>query len=146
MDSLILRTTTKLLLPLLLTFSVFLFLRGHDEPGGGFVGGLMAAGAIALYAIAFDVAAAHRVLRVRLSALIGVGLLVALGSGLIAVVAAKPFLTGVWTTASIEGVGETHLGTPLLFDFGVYLVVVGVTLTIVLSLLEESRGSSHGGD
>lgn len=138
MGSLILRTATRFLLPLLLLFSVFLFLRGHNEPGGGFVGGLMAAGAVALYAIASDVASARRVLRVAPQTLFASGLLLALGSGVASAVAGKPFLTGTWTTLAGPGFGEPHVGTPMLFDLGVYLVVVGVTLNIVLSLLEES--------
>lgn len=139
MDSLILRTATQLLLPLLLLFSVFLFVRGHNEPGGGFVGGLMAAGAMALYAIAYDVAAARRVLRVSPQSLVATGLLLALGSGLWAVAASEPFLTGMWATVAIFELGDLHIGTPLLFDLGVYLVVIGVTLTVILSLLEESE-------
>lgn len=139
MDSLILRTATQFLLPLLLLFSLFLYVRGHNEPGGGFVGGLMAAGALALYAIANDVAAARRVLRVSPQTLVAVGLLLALGSGLWAVVAGKPFLTGVWATIAVFELGELHIGTPLLFDLGVYLVVIGVALTVILSLLEESE-------
>jgi len=139
MDSLILRTATLFLLPLLLLFSVFLLIRGHNEPGGGFVGGLVAAGAVALYAIAYDVASARRVLRVSLQALVATGLLLALSSGLWANAAGNPFLTAVWMTVSVSDLGELPFGTPLLFDLGVYLVVIGVTLTVVLSLLEESQ-------
>ncbi|MHB8954301.1 MAG: Na+/H+ antiporter subunit B [Pirellulaceae bacterium] len=137
MDSLILRTATQFLLPLLLLFSVYLLLGGHNEPGGGFVGGLMAAGAVALYAIAYDVAAARRVLRVRPQTLIGSGLLLALGSALWPVAVNEPFFTGKWITFTSAEMGPIHLGTPLLFDLGVYVVVVGVTLLVVLSLLEE---------
>jgi multicomponent Na+:H+ antiporter subunit B len=126
---------------LLVLFSAFLFLRGHNEPGGGFVGGLMAAGAVALYAIAYNAPAARRVLRVPPQTLIGIGLLLALGSGLWAVAVGDSFLTGAWTTVTVYELGKLHLGTPLLFDLGVYLVVLGVTLIVVLSLLEESRGT-----
>ncbi|QDU35978.1 Na(+)/H(+) antiporter subunit B [Maioricimonas rarisocia] len=137
MDTVILRTATRALLPLLLLFSVFLFLRGHNEPGGGFVGGLMATGAITLYAMANGVAAARRVLRVSPRTLIGAGLLLGLGSGLLPILFGRDFLTGLWTTATVPGLGELHLGTPLLFDVSVYSVVTGVTLAFVLTLLEE---------
>ena len=137
MTSLILRTATRFLLPLLLLFSVFLMLRGHNEPGGGFVGGLVAAAAFALYTIAYGVEAARRLLRVDPHILIGAGLLLAAGSGLFSLFAGSPFLTGRWVEVNVPDVGKVGLGTPLLFDTGVYLVVMGITLMIVLSLAEE---------
>lgn len=137
MDSLILRAAARFLLPLVVLFSIFLLFRGHHEPGGGFVGGLMAAAAIALYAIALDVPAARDIVRLDTDRLIGLGLLTALGSGLVAPLTGEPFLTGKWRTMVIPGLGRLELGTPLLFDAGVYLVVVGVTLLIIFSLLEE---------
>jgi multicomponent Na+:H+ antiporter subunit B len=137
MSPVILRTATLFILPLLLLFSVFLLLRGHDEPGGGFVGGLMAAGAIALYAIACDVPSARRLLRVDPQVLTAAGLLLALVSGLVGLVLGDPLLTGKWTTLHVPLVGELHIGTPVLFDAGVYLAVIGVTLLVVLNLLEE---------
>jgi len=137
MDSVILKTAIRYLLPLLLLASVFLFLRGHNEPGGGFVGGLLASGAIALYAMTHSADAARKILRVSPRILIGSGLLVALGSGLAPLCLGRPFLTGLWTTITTEGLGELHIGTPLLLDFGVYCVVVGVTLAFIFTLLEE---------
>lgn len=138
MNTLILRTATRLLLPILLLFSLFLFLRGHNEPGGGFVGGLMATGAIALYAMANGVAEARQVLRVSPRRLIGFGLLLGLISGLLPVLRGQLFLTGLWVSATVPGLGDTHFGTPLLFDLSVYCVVTGVTLVFVFTLLEEA--------
>jgi multicomponent Na+:H+ antiporter subunit B len=136
MNSLILSTATRYLLPLLLIFSVFLLLRGHNDPGGGFVGGLVAAAALALYGLAAGVTEARRLLNLEPRFLIGAGLLLALGSGLIAVVwQGLPFMTGVWGTVDLPALGKP--GTPLLFDLGVYLVVVGVVLTILLALAED---------
>ncbi|MEZ6131259.1 MAG: Na+/H+ antiporter subunit B [Planctomycetaceae bacterium] len=137
MDSVILKTAIRFLLPLLLLSSVFLFLRGHNEPGGGFVGGLVASGAIALYALARNVAAARRVLRVSPRVLIGTGLLMSLSCGVVPLLFGHPFLTGLWVATATSGLGEVHLGTPLLFDLGVYCVVTGVSLVFVFSLLEE---------
>lgn len=136
-DSLILRTAAAYMLPLLLLFSVFLLLRGHNEPGGGFVGGLTAAAAFALYAIAYDTGSARRLLRVDLGVLIGVGLSLALLSGLSRLFAGSPYLTGAWTEIALPGLGAIKLGTPLLFDIGVYLVVLAVTLMVTLTLVEE---------
>ena len=81
MNSPIFRTAARLLMPLLLLFSVFLLFRGHNQPGGGFVGGLIAAAAFALYAIAFGVQRARQALLVRPMTLLGAGLLIALVSG-----------------------------------------------------------------
>jgi multicomponent Na+:H+ antiporter subunit B len=135
MKSLILPVATRYLLPLLLLFSVFVLIRGHNEPGGGFIGGLVAAAAFALYAIAFDVTQARRALGVHTHTLIGAGLLTALVSGLLPVFASRPFLTGLWSEQVVPVLGK--LGTPLLFDIGVYLTVIGVTLMIIFSLAEE---------
>jgi multicomponent Na+:H+ antiporter subunit B len=137
MSPVILRTATQFMLPLLVLFSVFLLFRGHDEPGGGFVGGLIAAAAVTLYAIAFDVSAARRLLRVEPQGLIASGLLVAAGSGAWALASGDPFLTSQWWTLALPLLGEWHVGTPVLFDVGVYLVVLGVTLLVLLTLMED---------
>lgn len=137
MDSIVLRTATRYLLPLLLLFSVFVLLRGHNEPGGGFVGGLVAATSFALYAIGYGIGPARQLLQVSPRRLIGIGLLVAAASGLIGMAAGEPFMTARWDIRQIPVVGK--LGTPLLFDIGVYLVVIGVTLTIIFALLEAEE-------
>jgi len=135
MTSSILQTAARLLMPLLLLFAVFLLLRGHNQPGGGFVGGLVVAASFVLYSIAFGVDAARRALLVRPSTLLGIGLLVALVSGLPAVVAGHAFMTALWTTIG-AGSMAVAVGTPLVFDVGVFLAVVGVVLTIVFTLAE----------
>jgi multicomponent Na+:H+ antiporter subunit B len=135
MTSSILQTAARLLMPLLLLFAVFLLLRGHNQPGGGFVGGLVVAASFVLYSIAYGVDAARRALIVRTSTLLGVGLLVAFVSGLPAVVAGHAFMTAVWTTVAAGSVAIA-VGTPLVFDIGVFLAVIGVVLTIVFTLAE----------
>jgi multicomponent Na+:H+ antiporter subunit B len=137
MRSLVLRTATRYMQPILLLFSVFLLLKGHNEPGGGFAGGLVAASAFALYAIAYSVDEARENLRVAPQTLIGLGLLLALGSGVVAMLLGQPFMTGQWGEVTLPGFGKVALGTPVLFDVGVYLDVVGVTLLIIFSLAEE---------
>lgn len=137
MTSTILRTATRLLMPLLLLFAVFLLLRGHNQPGGGFVGGLVVAASFVLYSIAFGVDAGRRALLVSPATLLGAGLLVALISGLPAVIAGRPFLTALWTEVRL-GPNTVAVGTPLLFDVGVFLAVIGVVLTIVFTLAEVS--------
>ncbi len=137
MESIVLRTATRYLLPLLLLFSVFVLLRGHNEPGGGFVGGLVAATAFALYAISYGVAPARQLLQITPRRLIGIGLLVAASSGLIGPLGGDPFMTARWDTREIPVIGK--LGTPLLFDIGVYLAVIGVSLTIIFALAEAEE-------
>jgi multicomponent Na+:H+ antiporter subunit B len=135
MSSLILRTATRYLLPLLLLLSVYLLLRGHNEPGGGFVGGLVAASAYALHMIAFGVESARRILRVEPRRLIAVGLLTASGSAAAAWLSGAPFMTSLWLPHALPVIGKA--GTPSVFDVGVYFVVIGVTLMIFFSVAEE---------
>ncbi|MEZ4709830.1 MAG: Na+/H+ antiporter subunit B [Caldilineaceae bacterium] len=131
--SVILITSTRYLLPLLLLYSFFLLLRGHNEPGGGFVGGLVAAAAIALYALAAGPAAAQHLVRFDMRTVMGLGLLCATSAGIVGLIVGGPFLTGWWHSYPVPVVGK--IGTPLLFDVGVYLVVVGVTLKILFTLM-----------
>ncbi|MEX0780136.1 MAG: Na+/H+ antiporter subunit B [Balneolales bacterium] len=137
MKSLILKTISGLLFALLLLISVFLFIRGHNDPGGGFIGGLVGAGAFVLFIIAYGPDDARRILRFDPKTLIGWGLLFAAVSGIISLMFGSSYLTGLWLTPVVFG-NELHLGTPLIFDTGVYLVVIGFTLTVIYSLEEES--------
>jgi multisubunit Na+/H+ antiporter MnhB subunit len=128
----IFKTGARTLMPLLLLFAVFLLWRGHNDPGGGFVGGLVAAAAFALYLMAYGVHRARRALIVRPMTLLGAGLLVALVSSIPAALRGQPFLTAQWIIEPLT------LGTPVLFDIGVFLVVTGVVLMMIFSLAEES--------
>jgi len=136
-DSLILSTAMKYLIPLLLIFSFFLLLRGHNEPGGGFVGGLIAAAAFALYTIANGVDSAKQFLKVEPIFLIAFGLLIAISSGLISFFVDKVFMTGLWLKNEIPVIGK--IGTPILFDVGVYFLVLGIVTKIIFSLAEEDK-------
>ena len=137
MNTLILRTATRYLLPLLILFSIFLLFRGHNEPGGGFVAGLVAAAAFSLYALAAGVADARHALQVDPHALIGSGLLLALLDGIMPFFFGQEFLTGRWANLRLPLIGDLEIGSPLFFDIGVYLVVIGVVLMIIFSLAEE---------
>ena len=133
MNTLILREATRRLVALILVFSVFLLLRGHDQSGGGFVGGLVASIAFSLLAFVSGPAAVRRMLRTDPGNVAAAGLGTAIASGLVGpAVAGEPFLTGWWWT-----VGGVKIGTPIVFDVGVYLVVVGVVLTFVLGSKEQ---------
>ncbi|HEX3051328.1 MAG TPA: Na+/H+ antiporter subunit B [Aggregatilineaceae bacterium] len=135
MRSLILQTSIRYLVPLQLMFSIFLLLGGHQGPGGGFVGGLVAASAFSIYAIAYGVESARRILHVDPIVLIGTGLFMALTSGVLGLLIDGQFMVHQWGERSYPGIKQ--LNTPVLFDAGVYAVVVGVTLLIIFSLIEE---------
>ena len=136
MTSSILKTAARFLMPLLLLFALFILMRGHNQPGGGFVGGLVVAASFILYSIAFGVHAGRRALLVDPSRLLGVGLLVALGSGVPALFGGRSFMSALWTGWTV-GPATVDVGTPLVFDVGVFLAVIGVVLTIVFTLAES---------
>ncbi len=135
MDSPILRSGTRFLVPLMLLFSLFLLVRGHNEPGGGFVGGLVASTAFALVLLSEGRAAAERLLRWDPLAFAAGGLFVALLSGIPPLLQGSPFMTGVWLKVPLPVLGK--IGSPVVFDAGVYLVVLGIVLAILFSLAEE---------
>jgi multicomponent Na+:H+ antiporter subunit B len=137
--SLILRTAAKVLVPLMLLFSVFLLLRGHDESGGGFIGGLVVAGAFALYAVAYGSRQMRAALRIDPRELIALGLAAAIAAGVFPFFLGDGFLTGEWLMWEIGEGREFKIGSNLLFDIGVYLIVAGMTLTVVLALEERGR-------
>jgi multicomponent Na+:H+ antiporter subunit B len=140
--SIILSTSARYMLPLLLLFSFFLLLRGHYNPGGGFVGGLMASAAFTVFAFGYGVQRSRELLRIEPRTLMGVGLLVAVVSGLPGVLIGDPFMSGLWFVYEIPAVGK--VGTPLIFDFGVYLVVLGVVLTIIFALDDSAQTEDKG--
>ena len=133
--SILLSVAARYLMPLMLIFSVFLLIRGHNEVGGGFVGGLVASSALMLYGIAVSPSALRQLLPLEPRLLAGLGLLMAFLAGLIPLLFGKPFLTGLWLKTEIPVIGK--IGTPLLFDIGVYFVVIGVVMWILLSLSED---------
>ncbi len=135
MGSLILKTSSRFLLIIFAMFSLFLLLRGHQQPGGGFTGGLLLGGGFALHGLAHGRRAIEELLGLDPKAIVGCGLLAALASGVPAALGGRPFLTGTWSAWSLPGVGK--IGSVLLFDLGVYLVVFGTILLVYLSLSEE---------
>jgi multicomponent Na+:H+ antiporter subunit A len=132
LTSSIFQTGVRFLMPLLLLFAVFLLMRGHNEPGGGFVGGLVAAAAFALFMIAYGVQRARQALRVEPMTLLAAGLLVAFISGVPALLLGQPFMTAQWLMEPVA------IGTPMLFDLGVFGVVTGVVLMMIFYLAEEA--------
>ncbi|RFC62665.1 Na(+)/H(+) antiporter subunit B [Fulvimarina endophytica] len=138
MNSLILRFAAPYLTALMALFSVFVLLRGHNEPGGGFIGGLIASSAFAIYGIASGVAPVRRAMVFHPVSIAGAGLFLAVISGLGGIAVGEEFLYGVWWFPTFMGT-ELHLSSILFFDIGVYLVVVGTITSIALGLEEKGR-------
>jgi multicomponent Na+:H+ antiporter subunit B len=134
MNSLILRTLAPFITLLMVGFSVFITLRGHNAPGGGFIGGLLAASGVALYALAFGVEPTRRMLRLHPLTIAAAGLILSAGSGLVSVLHGVPYMTGLWFDIGID------VSTVMSFDIGVYLVVTGAFSSILLALEERDDG------
>jgi multicomponent Na+:H+ antiporter subunit A len=128
-ESVIVKQSARMLMVLMLLFAVFMLLRGHNEPGGGFIGGLLGATAFSLVALGSGASTVRQALRIEPQTVAAVGLSLAVVAAVLGMVFGEPFLTAQWTT--IQGI---KVGTPLLFDAGVSLVVVGMMLTFVLGL------------
>lgn len=132
MTSVILKTATRLVGALVLVLSVYLLWRGHHAPGGGFIAALVAATGFALVALSEGPGVVRRGLRIRPQVLIGVGMGLSMGAGIAGMMRQRPFLTGIWWPSE-----NPVVGTPLLFDLGVFLVVLGAILTVLLALEEN---------
>jgi len=140
----IMAALARLLLPLALLVSVFIFLRGHNAPGGGFIAGLITAVALIMQYLANGVAWTHRRLSNNMLPLIGAGLLIATLTGLGSLVFGYPFLTSSFTHLNWPIIGDLELATAMLFDLGVYLVVVSTTLLILIHLGLMHRATHPG--
>jgi multicomponent Na+:H+ antiporter subunit B len=136
MTSLILRAAARVLMPLLVVFAIFLLGRGHNEPGGGFVAGLVVSVAFVLRMLSDGPKAARTALLVHPTKLIAAGLLIALASGFFPVALGRPFMTACWLEVGPPD-SDLLLGTPLIFDVGVCSVVIGVVLTMTFNLAED---------
>lgn len=137
MRSTILQTASNYLLPILLLFSIFLLLRGHYYPGGGFVGGLVASIAFVLHSLAYGTDSTMKIIQYKPLSLIPTGLIIATLSMFLPVLFGFPVMTGLWIEEPIPVIGM--IGTALFFDLGVYLVVIGVVLTILFTISLETN-------
>jgi multisubunit Na+/H+ antiporter MnhB subunit len=138
MTSLLLQTSTRLIFPLTLIFAMYVAIKGHNEPGGGFIGGLMASVAFLLYRMAFGRGALLRLLPLHPRVLVSIGLAIALLTGLVPMLFGKAFLTSAVIDELAIGFGQTiHFASAVFFDAGVLLVVVGVTVGMIQRLSEE---------
>ena len=132
MRSTILQTASQYLLPILLLFSFYLLIRGHYSPGGGFVGGLVASIAFVLHSFAHGVESTMKILRWKPLSLIPIGLGISTLSMFSPVLFGKPVMTSLWIPQAMPVFGT--VGTTLFFDLGIYILVVGVVLTILFTI------------
>lgn len=134
MKTIIFKTASTYLLPLLILFSVFILLRGHYLPGGGFVGGLIASIAFVIHSFANGLEKTKSIIKFHPGFLMPIGLAIALLSGAAPLLIGQSLMTGLWFNDPIAVIGM--VGSALFFDTGVYLVVIGVTLTIIFTITE----------
>jgi multicomponent Na+:H+ antiporter subunit B len=135
MNSLIYKVGANLLFGILLVFSVFMLLRGHNEPGGGFIGGLLGAIAFIVYKMSSNIEATREVLRVNPKHLATFGLAIALAAGLLGPALGDGFFAGQWIfLGATEGSKGWPISSVLLFDIGVYLTVLGSIVAMVLEM------------
>ncbi len=132
--SIIFRAAVRVLVPMIVLVSLHIFWRGHNAPGGGFIGGLMAASGCLLYAMAMGTAKARQVFYFSPTSIIAVGLLFAATSGFLGWGEKGAYFVGAWAEFPLIG----YLGSPVLFDLGVYLLVLGFSMHVMFSLLEEA--------
>lgn len=133
-NDVILKTIAKLVIFIILTFSMYLFFSGHNEPGGGFIGGLMSAAALVLLAMAFGIKTIREIIPLDFRRVSAVGILVALFTGIGSFFYDLPFLSHTFGYQDLPLLGHVELATAMLFDLGVYLTVVGITMTIILAI------------
>ena len=142
------RMTASWILPLALVVSLYIFLRGHNYPGGGFIAGLITAMALIIQYMALGQDQAEQMLKAQSGRLyeiwIGLGLLIAGLTGVAAWLWGRPFLTSAHVYLDTTLFGKMHFASAAAFDLGVYATVVGATM-LLISVLSDSRHSSMSG-
>lgn len=136
-NDVMLQTATKVVTFIILMFAVHIFFAGHYTPGGGFVGGLLTTSAIVLLMLAFDIETVKKILPLNYVTMTAIGLLLAIATAAASIIFDVPFFTHAYDYFDLPLFGKTSLHSAMLFDAGVYLVVVGVTMTIIQTIGED---------
>lgn len=137
-NDVILQTTAKVVFFIIFLFSIHIFFAGHYTPGGGFVGGLLSTGAIILLLLAFDLKTIQQILPFDFTIVTAIGLILAVATAAGSIFFNVPFFTHAFDYFELPLFGKTSLHTAMLFDSGVYLVVVGSAITIIQSIGGDS--------
>ncbi|OME74884.1 Na+/H+ antiporter subunit A [Paenibacillus odorifer] len=137
-DDVLLQAVAKVAFVIILIFSLFLFFAGHNNPGGGFIGALMASAGLVLLAITFGMDMVEKVLPINYRKLIAIGISIAFLTGVGSFIFDVPFLNQNFGYFQLPLMGKTELTTAMFFDLGVYLAVIGVTMNIILTIGRDS--------
>lgn len=143
-NDIILKTTTTMVVFVIFAFAIFLFLKGHQSPGGGFIGGLVAAGGLVLLYMTYGFSAMQRIIRLDFKKLTAFGLLIAVLTGAGSFLFGEPFLSHTYGYLYIPVFGKVEWATALLFDLGVFLTVIGMTMTIMLGIAADRTYEKRG--
>ena len=138
-NNIILKSTSSIIIFILFGFALYLLLAGHNSPGGGFVGGLTTSAAVLLMFMAYGEKTVNKVLPLNFVFFIPLGLLIAILTGLGALLFNVPFLTHTFGVVNLPIIGELELATAMLFDLGVYFTVFGTTMTIILTIASDQN-------
>lgn len=136
-NDVILHTVTKLASVIILAFSIHLFMAGHHQPGGGFIGGLTTAAGIILMFLAFDTETIKKHLPIDYKKMAALGVLISVLTGVGGLIFGESFLEQTFGYIDIPIFGTTELATAVLFDVGVALAVIGTSVSIILSISED---------
>jgi len=134
---------TRVLMPIAVVVGIYIFLRGHNQPGGGFVAGLVIAIALLMQYMASGFAWTQERKRIQYHTMIGLGILVAGLTGAGSWLAGRPFLTSSYTYVNLPPIEEFELATAMLFDLGVFLTVLGAVMLMLHSLSRISRDAGE---
>lgn len=133
-NDMVLKTIAKLTIVIILGFSLYMFYMGHNHPGGGFIGALMASAALLLMGMSFGMKTVDRFMPLNFQKLTALGILIALLTGIGSFFFDAPFLSHAFDYFDVPIIGELELATATLFDLGVYLTVIGVAMTIIFTI------------
>ncbi|MUG22388.1 Na(+)/H(+) antiporter subunit B [Paenibacillus macerans] len=136
-NNVILKSVTRVAVVIIFTFSIYLFLNGHHQPGGGFIGGLSTAAAIVLLYLSFGIEKVRENIRIDFKKLAAIGVLIAVGTGMAGAVFGKPFLFQIFGHVDLPIFGDTELASAMIFDTGVALAVIGTAVVIILGISED---------
>ncbi len=136
-DSVILRTCTRMLLPMLAVVSFYMFFRGHNHPGGGFIAGLVLCAGLLIHTLAFGIDDTRRVVPLPLTYIYGLGWCVAVAAAVVPMLFGGKFLASAIYHIPVGPFGEIHFVGSTCFDAGVYLIVIGVVTEMIFRIAEE---------
>lgn len=136
-NDVILQAVVKVVVFIILTLAIYLFIAGHNSPGGGFIAGLVLSSAFVLLYLAFDMETINKGLHLNFVVVAAIGVFLAVGTGFLSLIRHESFLSQTLTHKFFPLIGDTELSTVTLFEAGVALTVVGVVVTIILSISED---------